>query len=63
MTMKINDVVEVSRDVPELGLVAGDRGVVVCVFSGGVYEVEFSDVSGVTVAEVVLDESQMALVS
>ena len=42
------DTVALIRDVPELGLVAGEVGAVVEVLSDDAYEVEFVDESGYT---------------
>ena len=42
------DTVALVRDLPELGLVAGEVGAVVEVLSADAYEVEFCDESGYT---------------
>jgi hypothetical protein len=56
-TLKLNDSVELLRDVPEINLSKGARGTVVFVFSKprAAYEVEFVAEDGSTVAELALE--------
>jgi hypothetical protein len=50
------DVIALTRDVPEHGLVAGDVGAVVMVYNDGeAFEVEFVALDGKTIAIVTLD--------
>jgi len=46
--IQLLDTVALIRDLPELGLVAGEVGAVVEVLSGDAFEVEFCDESGQT---------------
>ena len=48
------DVVALTDDLPETGLVRGQVGTVVEALGGGVFEVEFSDDDGRTYAEAAL---------
>jgi hypothetical protein len=52
------DVVALLSDLPEHGLVRGQVGTVVEIFDGA-YEVEFSDDSGKTYAELALEPDQL----
>ena len=56
-TLKLNDSVELLKDVPERNLSKGARGTVVFVFSKprAAYEVEFVAEDGSTVAELALE--------
>lgn len=54
-----HEVVVLRRDLPELGLVAGDVGAVVGVYRSGGYEVEFTAPEGETVAVVTLGEDEI----
>jgi hypothetical protein len=49
-----HDVVVLTRDLPEQGLLAGDVGAVVGCYAAGGYEVEFTAADGSTVAVVTL---------
>ncbi|OIN82747.1 DUF4926 domain-containing protein [Mycobacterium malmoense] len=49
-----HDVVVLTRDLPEEGLVAGDVGAVVGRYAAGGYEVEFTAADGSTIAVVTL---------
>jgi hypothetical protein len=53
------DVVALTADLAEQGLVRGQVGTVVEVLAPGVYEVEFSDDAGRTYAQLALPESQL----
>jgi hypothetical protein len=61
MTAQINilDVVALTVDVADKGLLRGQVGTVVEMLSPGVFEVEFSDDEGRTYAELALHESQL----
>jgi len=61
MTPKINilDVVALTADLPEKGLLRGQVGTIVETLSPGVFEVEFSDDSGRTYAELAVRENQL----
>lgn len=54
-----HDIVVLRRDLPELGLVAGDVGAVVGVYAAGGYEVEFSAPEGESVAVVTLGDADL----
>jgi hypothetical protein len=49
-----HDVVVLTRDLPEKGLLAGDVGAVVGRYAAGGYEVEFTGADGSTIAVVTL---------
>jgi hypothetical protein len=53
------DVVALTTDLPERGLVRGQVGTVVEALSPGVFEVEFSDDQGRTYAQLALPEDQL----
>jgi len=63
MNNEINlmDVVAVTDDLPEHGLVRGQVGTVVEVLAPGVYDVEFSDDTGKTYAMVTFHREQLML--
>lgn len=56
---KEHDVVVLRRDLPDCGLVKGDVGAVVGVYSSGGYEVEFTAPEGETVAVVTLADGDI----
>lgn len=56
---KEHEMVVLRRDLPDVGLVAGDVGAVVGVYSAGGYEVEFTAPEGETVAVVTLGEEEI----
>jgi hypothetical protein len=58
-TIHTLDVVALTTDLPEQGLIHGQVGTVVEVLSPGVYEVEFSDDQGRTYAQLALNDSQL----
>ncbi|MDH0895726.1 MULTISPECIES: DUF4926 domain-containing protein [unclassified Pseudomonas] len=64
MPLEINTVVRLLEDMPSEGIFSGSIGVIVFVFSGweDVYEVEFCDGDGVTVAQIALKLSQLEVV-
>jgi hypothetical protein len=53
------DVVALTTDLPERGLLRGQVGTVVEHLSSGVHEVEFSDDQGQTYAQLALKHSQL----
>ena len=53
------DVVALTADVPEQGLVRGQVGTIVAVLTHDVYEVEFSDEDGHSYAELALRDDQL----
>jgi hypothetical protein len=59
MNLSLLDVVALTTDLPEAGLVRGQVGTVVEVLGPEVYEVEFSDDSGRTYAELPLRSDQL----
>jgi hypothetical protein len=61
MSLEINDVVVLAQDMPDKGLRAGTKGVVVFVFEEPLvaYEVEFTDASGRTICTVALRADQL----
>jgi hypothetical protein len=61
MSKKIEllDVVALTTDVPERGLVRGQVGTIVELLKPGVYEVEFCDNDGRTYAMLPLNEEQL----
>jgi Domain of unknown function (DUF4926) len=61
MGLNLNDVVILQKDVPDQGLKAGMKGVVVFMFDAPslAYEVEFSDNSGRTICTVALQPDQL----
>lgn len=64
-TLKLNDSVELLRDVPERNLSKGARGTVVFIFSEPrpAYEVEFVAEDGSTIAELALEPDVIRRVS
>ncbi len=57
--IKLLDVVALTEDLPERGLVRGQVGTVVELLAPEVYEVEFSDDSGRTYASLALRTDQL----
>ncbi len=58
-SVQLLDVVALTCDRPELGLIRGQVGTVVEVLSPSVYEVEFSDDDGKTYARAPVSESEL----
>ena len=58
-TIRLLDVVAVTVDCPDRGLIRGQVGTVVEVLSRGAYEVEFSDDDGRTYAQAALPAEQL----
>jgi Domain of unknown function (DUF4926) len=58
-TIRLLDVVALTADVPDKGLVRGQVGTVVENLAPGVFEVEFSDDEGRTYAQLALKENQL----
>jgi len=59
--MKLLDVVALLEDLPQLGLYRGQVGTIVEVYEPNVFEVEFSDTSGLAYAIEILQENQLML--
>lgn len=59
--VEILDTVAVVRDLPDLGLSAGEVGAVVDVLADGVYEVEFCDDGGYTYGMHALRDDQFVV--
>ena len=57
--IRLLDVVALTADLPERGLLRGQVGTVVEVLAPGVLEVEFSDDQGHTYAQLALNDSQL----
>lgn len=57
--MKLLDVVALTEDLPELELYRGQIGVIVDEYKEGVFEVEFSDLTGQTYALEALNANQL----
>jgi hypothetical protein len=57
--MKLLDVVALTEDLPELGLYRGQVGTIVEEYEPGVFEVEFSDLTGKAYAIETLNASQL----
>lgn len=57
--VQLLDVVALTRDLPDRGLMRGQVGTVVELLSTGVYEVEFSDNDGRTYAQLPLRNDQL----
>lgn len=57
--LQLLDVVALTVDLPEKGLVRGQVGTIVEMPSSGAYEVEFSDDEGRTYAQAALREDQL----
>lgn len=55
------DIVALTNDLPEQGLLRGQVGTVVEILTPGTYEVEFSDDTGKTYALATLREDQLLL--
>jgi hypothetical protein len=53
------DVIALTIDLPEQGLVRGQVGTIMLVLAPGMYEVEFSDEEGRTYAELALKGDQL----
>lgn len=58
-TIQSLDVVALTADLPERGLLRGQVGTVVEALAPGVFEVEFSDDQGRTYAQLALRDSQL----
>lgn len=58
-TLDLLDVVALTADLPEAGLVAGQVGTVVERLADGVFEIEFSDDQGRTYAELAVPARQL----
>jgi hypothetical protein len=58
-TIHLLDVVALTADLADKGLVRGQVGTVVETLSPGVYEVEFSDDEGRTYAQLAIRENQL----
>jgi hypothetical protein len=63
MTEKINllDIVALTEDIPERGLIRGQIGTVVELLAPGVYEIEFIDNQGRTYATLSAREEQLLI--
>ena len=59
--MKLLDVVALTQDLPDRGLVRGQVGTIVEDLAPGVFEVEFCDTQGATFAMVALTADQLML--
>ncbi|MBD2458458.1 DUF4926 domain-containing protein [Nostoc sp. FACHB-87] len=59
--MKLLDVVALTEDLPELELYRGQVGTIVDEYERGVFEVEFSDLTGKAYAVETLNASQLML--
>ncbi|MEH2349729.1 MAG: DUF4926 domain-containing protein [Nostoc sp.] len=57
--MKLLDVVALTENLPELGLHRGQVGTIVEEYESGVFEVEFSDLTGKAYAIETLNASQL----
>jgi hypothetical protein len=57
--IQLLDVVALTTDLPEKGLLGGQVGTVVEVLAPGVFEVEFSDEQGHTYAQLALKADQL----
>jgi hypothetical protein len=57
--IRLLDVVALTADLPDNGLLRGQVGTVVEFLSPGVYEVEFADDQGRTYAQLALKENQL----
>jgi hypothetical protein len=60
-TPRLLDVVALTCDFPERGLVRGQVGTIVELLDGGAYEVEFSDDDGRTYATLALHPAQFMI--
>jgi hypothetical protein len=59
--IRLLDVVALTTDLPDKGLVRGQVGTIVEVLGPGVYEVEFSDDEGRSYAQVPLRDQQLMI--
>jgi hypothetical protein len=59
--MKLLDVVALTEDLPEIGLHRGQVGTIVEAYEPGVFEVEFSDLTGKAYAIETLNASQLMI--
>ncbi|MCW3125670.1 MAG: hypothetical protein JWO03_1328 [Bacteroidetes bacterium] len=59
--LKILDVVALLRDIPEQNLVKGQVGTIVEIWDAGVFEVEFSNTNGETLALAQINEKDLLL--
>lgn len=59
--IQILDVVALTADMPERGLLRGQVGTVVELLTSGVFEVEFSDDQGRTYAQLALSANQLLI--
>ncbi len=59
MTIRLLDVVALTADLPDKGLLRGQVGTVVEILSPGIFEVEFSDDRGRTYAQLAIRDSQL----
>ena len=59
--MKLLDVIALLEDLPQLELYRGQVGTIVEVYEPNVFEVEFSDTSGLAYAIEILQENQLML--
>lgn len=57
--MNLLDVVALTEDLPERGLLRGQVGTIVEVLAPGVFEVEFADNHGRTYAELAIPEGKL----
>lgn len=53
------DVVALTEDIPNAGLRRGQVGTIIEVWNADAFEVEFSDLNGVTYSTLVIQEKQM----
>lgn len=58
-TIRQLDVVALTRDLPDRGLVRGQVGTVLEILAPGIFEVEFSDDEGRSYAQLTLGEDQL----
>lgn len=61
--IKLFDIVVLLADQPRYQLRRGDIGTVIHIFKTGAYEVEFSDATGVTTAQLALSPNEFLVVS
>ncbi|MBF2063825.1 MAG: DUF4926 domain-containing protein [Calothrix sp. C42_A2020_038] len=57
--MRLLDIVALTEDLPEYGMYRGQVGTVIDVLAPNVFEVDFSDTSGETYAELNLTSQQL----
>ena len=60
-TIRLLDVVALTADLPQRGLLRGQVGTVVEVLAPGVLEIEFSDDQGHTYAQLALNDGQLMI--